>query len=267
MKTNHIYHGDNVKVLSAFDSACIDLTVTSPPYDNLRNYKGYCFDFHGVASQLYRVTKDGGVVVWVVGDAVINGSESGTSFRQALHFMDIGFNLHDTMIYQRYGFPKNHQRYEQHFEYMFVLSKGKPKTFNGIRDKPNKHYGEKLSTTSRNKDGMTILSHGTKHGKTVQPFGLRSNIWMYNVGFYNSTIDKIAYKHPAIFPEKLAADHIISWSNPDDIVLDPFAGSGTTLKMAMMHQRQYVGIELSEEYLEIARRRIEYWQSQNPMGL
>lgn len=269
MKLNHIYHGDCVDVMRTFPEGVIDLTVTSPPYDNLRTYKGYTFNFEEIAKELYRVTKDGGVVVWVVGDATINGSETGTSFRQALYFKEIGFNLHDTMIYEKTSpYPAN-VRYQQDFEYMFVFSKGKPNTFNPIHtlktlgeikkilrgsyDHSTKTYRTISGEIERlDEAGLKRLEKASKNITKVM-----SNIWRYETGYQKSTTDEIAYKHPAIFPEQLARDHILSWSNPGDIVLDPMCGSGTTCKMAKLNGRNYIGIDIAEEYVEIARRRVE----------
>lgn len=231
----------------------VDLTVTSPPYDNLRTYNGYAFDFPGIAKELYRITKPVGVVVWVVGDSVVNGSETGTSFRQALFFMETGFRLHDTMIYSADRPPRKSNRYEQNFEYMFVLSKGTPKTVNLLRE-PCKKAG-------KSRKGFSFRSGGDyldrrQYSETVGKDKIRGNIWHFACGNGGSTADKIAFKHPAIFPEKLAEDHILSWSNPGDTVLDPMCGSGTTLKMAKKNGRNYIGIELSEEYVKIAQARL-----------
>ena len=247
--------GDCLEVMKTMEDNSIDLTVTSPPYDNLRDYNGYTFDFEGIAKELYRVTKDGGVVVWVVGDATIKGSETGTSFKQALYFKEIGFNLHDTMIYNKNNFaypPVN--RYFQTFEYMFVFCKGKPKTFNPIRvptKYKNKEIGMKSSTT-RLKTGETVKNKYLSYKSDR----IKENVWLYNGGYGKSTLDKIAFNHPAIFPEKLAEDHILSWSNEGDIVLDPMCGSGTTLKMAKKNNRNYIGIDCSEEYFKIANKRL-----------
>lgn len=252
---NRIICGDHLVMIPSWQDSCIDLTITSPPYDNLRNYKGYNFNFEGLAKQLYRITKEGGVVVWVVGDATIKGSETGTSFKQALYFKSIGFNLHDTMIYEKSSFNNpSSNRYHQTFEYMFIFSKGKLKTFNGLKDRPNK-YSKLGGDYTRNKAGERIKGGNT--GKKLNPFGLRFNIWRYVVGGGHVTKDKIAYNHPAIFPEKLAHDHIISWSNPGDIVLDPMCGSGTTCKEAVKLGRKYIGIDISEEYCKIARQRVQ----------
>ena len=249
-----IVHGECVQVMSNFPDNSIDLTVTSPPYDLLRDYKGYDFDFESIAAQLFRVTKKGGVVVWVVGDQIVNGSESGTSFKQALYFKEIGFNLHDTMIFEKPApFPEK-IRYRQNFEFMFVFSKGRPKAVNLIKDRKNK-YTERWGggQSERRKDG-SIKQRGKQ--QTYQEFGIRFNIWRIPAGWGYSTKDKKAHNHPAIFPEKLARDHIISWSNPGDIVLDPMCGSGTTCKMAKELGRSWIGIDIAEEYCELARKRL-----------
>jgi len=259
---NQIICGDNVEVMRQMPDNCIDLTVTSPPYDNLRTYNGFSFDFEGVAKELYRITKDGGVVVWVVGDATIDGSETGTSFRQALYFKEIGFNLHDTMIYEKDTQPchdPRNKRYKQYFEYMFVFSKGKPKTYNEIQDIPTKNAGKVLRKATKRKPNGD-MRHFTEEGREVKikDYMARKNIWKFNT-------DKRGAGHPAIFPEQLANDHIISWSNPGDLVFDPFVGSGTTAKMALLNGRNYSGIDISEEYCEIARRRVEQAQAQQSL--
>jgi len=247
LELNKIYCMDCLEGMKQLDDNSIDLTVTSPPYDNLRTYNGYTWDFEGVAKQLYRITKPGGVVVWVVGDATVNGSETGTSFRQALYFKEIGFNLHDTMIYAKNNpMPIQHNRYQPCFEYMFVLSKGKPKTFNPIMEN-TVNPGGKITTTQRKKDGSK--NRGTGYGNKRNSIRYRHNIWKYNVGKNQTTKDKIAFQHPAMFPEKLAADHILTWSNPCDIIFDPMCGSGTTCKMAYLNNRKFIGVDCSEEYI------------------
>jgi DNA modification methylase len=255
-----LHLGDCLEVMRGFEPDCIDLTVTSPPYDNLRTYKGYTFDFEGIARELYRVTKPGGVVVWVVGDATINGSETGTSFRQALHFMELGFFLHDTMIYEKNGSQlPDSVRYLQCFEYMFVLSKGKPKTTNLIEDRKNRfieRWGKGQTVREANGE-MTQRKHhiGNQYGR-------RFNIWRINNGYGYTAEEDYAYDHPAMFPEALARDHILSWSNPGDLILDPMMGSGTTGKMAVKYERNFIGIEIAAEYHAIAERRIRDAQAQ-----
>ena len=246
-----LWHGDCLELMKDIPDGSIDLTVTSPPYDNLRTYNGYSFDFENVAKDLYRVTKDGGVVVWVVGDATIKGSETGTSFRQALYFMQCGFNLHDTMIWEKTAiFPHhiNAKRYKQQFEYMFVLAKGNINIHNPICDIENKSVGKVTNIKCK----IKTKNNGRYNGKTkiitASKFRMRSNIWKESqCGFKG---------HPAPFPEKLAYDHILSWSNEGDTVLDPMMGSGTTGKMAKQLNRNFIGIEISQEYLEIAKERI-----------
>ena len=256
-----LLHGDCRKYLfDLIEADSIDLTVTSPPYDNLRTYNnsstwGWA-EFSSVAAGLWRVTKPGGVVVWVVGDATVKGSETGSSFEQALAFKKMGFNLHDTMIYQKNNFASpSSNRYHQTFEYAFVFSKGSPANFNGIKDRKNVTAGEKGfgKNTKRNRSGTLE----EQPNKVRSEFGLRHNVWLVKTGFNVSTADKEAYKHPAIFPEKLAHGHIISWSNEGDTVFDPFLGSGTTGKMAKLLNRKFIGIEIDLEYYQIATKRIE----------
>jgi len=253
---NEIICGRNEDVLATFPAECIDLTVTSPPYDSLRAYKGYEWDFEATARELWRVTKQGGVVVWVVADATVDGSETGTSFRQALAFIALGFRLHDTMIYRKSNpMPANKDtRYDQAFEYMFVFSKGNPKTSNLIIV-PCRHAGRNNDTGNfREVSGQTKKPHSnTGIIKETQP---RDNVWTFAAGVRVSTKDMYAFEHGAMFPERLAEDHILSWSNPGDVVLDPFVGSGTTPKMAIRHNRQFIGIDISPEYCALARRRI-----------
>ncbi|MCY4246437.1 MAG: site-specific DNA-methyltransferase [Chloroflexi bacterium] len=237
--------------MRGWEAGIIDLTITSPPYDSLRDYKGYDFPFQAIADELYRITADGGIVVWVVGDR-INGGRSLTSFRQALYFQEIGFSAHDIMIYQKKNTPfMRSNAYTNAYEMMFVLCKGKPATFNPLKV-PTARHGMELLTHNKLPDGINKKKLGElKKEKT------RTNVWSYAVGLGGTTRDKIAFQHPAVFPEKLALDHILSWSNPGDLVLDPMCGSGTTGKMALLHDRQFIGIDISAEYIEIARQRLE----------
>ena len=252
-----IRHGDCLELMKHIVDDSIDLTVTSPPYDNLRSYNGnidqWCFEkFQEIAKELYRVTKLGGVVVWIVADATVNGSETGTSFRHALTFKDVGFNLHDTMIWRKphSGGIGSLNRYENVFEYMFILSKGTPKHVHIIKDKPNKRFGEMQHGSSRQKDGSTRKTTG--YGKRrVAEFGRRHNVW--DVVPCKSPKERL---HPAPFPEKLATDHILSWSDPGSVVFDPFAGSGTTGVACIKTGRHFIGFEICEEYYTIAKKRI-----------
>lgn len=256
MQFNKIYNMDCLQGLKMLENNSVDLTVTSPPYDNLRTYKGHIkqwnFEkFQYVAKELYRITKEGGVVVWVVADSTINGSESGTSFRQALFLKDIGFNLHDTMIYKKQNYvPLTHKRYEQEFEYMFVFCKGKLKTFNPIKI-PCKYAGTETwgSTTFHKTNDSGLVNCGKKR---INDYKQHGNIFCYQTGKVKCN----GTKHPAPFPEQLANDHIITWSNEGDIVLDPFMGSGTTAKMAILNNRKYIGFEINQEYCNMAEQRI-----------
>ena len=248
MRYNTIHNENCLDTMANMKDNFIDLTVTSPPYDNLRTYNGYSFDFESVAKELFRVTKKGGAVVWVVGDATIKGSESGTSFKQALYFMECGFNLHDTMIYDKGGAggaKGSNLAYWNGFEYMFVFTKGKLKTFNPINDRKNPSFGRTVKVNSRKKDGTS----GSVRTVTIKEFGKRFNLWTIKDG-------KRQKSHPAVFPEQLANDHIISWSNEADLVYDCFMGSGTTAKMAKLNNCNYIGSEISEEYCKIANERL-----------
>lgn len=235
---NKIFNEDCLDTMSRMPSNYIDCVVTSPPYDDLRTYDGYSFDFESVAQQLRRVMKDDGVVVWVVGDQTIKGSESGTSFKQALYFKEIGFKLHDTMIYEKnspaYPAKANGNRYTQIFEYMFIFTKGKPLS-NLIKDKPNKWAGHR--------------DWSGKLNNPVPDYSPRNNIWRYTTSF-NS------YGHPAPFPLHLAIDHIRSWTVEDDVVYDPFMGSGTTAVAAKQTNRYYIGSEISENYCKTINERL-----------
>lgn len=258
-----IHNEDCRETLAKLPPECVDLVVTSPPYDELRMYKGHEWNFEifkEIAEGLSRVLKQGGVIVWVVNDQTINGSESLTSCKQKICFREnCGLNIHDTMIYEKNGaaYPASEtsNRYSQVFEYMFVFSKGNPKTVNLLRDKPNRWAGSGTfgQNSERKQDGTL-----KKRGSFIVPeYSFRENIWRINNGFGYSSKDKIAYEHPAIFPEALAEDHIRSWSNEGDIVYDPFSGSGTTCKVADRLGRAWFGSEIAEEYQSVALRRIE----------
>ena len=248
--------GDCLEVMKNIPNNSIDLVVTSPPYDNLRSYNGnieqWCFDkFKKIANELFRVTKDGGVVVWIVGDSTIKGSETGSSFKQALYFKECGFNIHDTMIWQKISPFQHHNRYIPAFEYMFVFSKGKPKTANIIKDRKNKYANQKVHGTERQRNGKTKPLSDVQKSKVVKEYGSRLNIWDISNEKKNKT------GHPAVFPEQLAHDHIITWSNENEIVLDPFMGSGTTGVACINTNRKFVGIEIDDTYFETAKKRIE----------
>lgn len=269
MPSNMVICGDCANVLAGFKvDDFVDLTVTSPPYDALRTYRGYDFDFIKIAQQLWRVTKPGGVVVWVVGDETVDGGETGTSFQQALGFMQLGFKLFDTMIYEKTGtsFPSK-GRYTQIFEYMFVFSKGMPKTFNPIQDVPKLWEGSWGKTTQRKKDGSLKDSAAKncgagKSGRATEEgqygYKQRTNIWRITNGKKFAQPDgDLAYGHPATFPYALARDHILTWTNPGDLVLDPMCGSGTTLLAAKNTGRKWLGIDSSPEYCKLSKQRLQ----------
>lgn len=241
MEINKIYNCDCLDLMKEMPNGFVDLVLTSPPYDSLKEYNGYSFEFERVAKELYRVVRDDRAVVWVVGDAIENGSETLTSFKQALYFKEIGFTIHDTMIYEKSGmaYPSSN-RYHQVFEYMFILSKGKQAIFNPIKDRENKYKGVQGGEQSFRSD-----------------FGMRFNIWRYPNGGNNTSRDKEAFKHPAPFPEQLVYDHIRSWSNEGDLVYDPFMGSGTTAKGCKLLKRNFIGSEISSEYCIMANKRID----------
>jgi len=254
IELNKIYNEDCIQTMNKMPDNFIDLTVTSPPYDNLRTYNRYSFDFETIAKELFRVTKEGGVLVWIVGDATINGSETGTSFKQALYFMECGFNLHDTMIYKRFASNPPTNRYFQNFEYMFVFSKGKISKTNLLKDRKNNNLKAGGDNT-RQKDGS--IKKGKKTGMKLNEYGIRENIWEYQC---QHSLDKT--NHPAVFPENLVRDHIYTWSDEGDLVYDCFMGSGTTAKMAHEYKRNWIGSEISKEYCHIIEERINNHKKQ-----
>jgi len=265
-----IYNENALTTLKKLKNESVDLIVTSPPYDLLRQYKTknkkefekiWNFDiFKKIANELTRVLKQGGVIAWIVGDGTIKGSETGTSFKQALYFKEeCGLNIDDTMIYQKNGFSyPSITRYHQVFEYIFIFSKGKPKTFNPIEDRINKYFNVKSwgKNSKRQKDELVIISK-EKKVLSKKITGKRTNVWLVNTGYSLTTADKIAFQHPAIFPERLVADIIKSWSNPGDLVLDPFLGSGTTMKMTVLLNRHCIGIEINKDYIDIIKARVK----------
>lgn len=250
--------GNCLDVMAGLEEESIDLTVTSPPYDNLRTYNGNNAQWSEsvwkvVIAELYRVTKPGGVVVWVVSDKTLKGSETGTSFKQALHAIECGFNLHDTMIYHKNNpTPMKGSRYQQSFEYMFVFSKGKPKSFNPLVV-PKKYMEDRKSKKYNKKPSGEQIS---REYKAIDTDRVIRNVWSYSVGMNHTTTDKEAFSHPAVFPETLARDHILSWSDKGDTVLDCFMGAGTTGKVSVLNDRGFIGIEIDPDYFGISQRRI-----------
>lgn len=259
MEKNQIYCWDSVELLKEIDDNSVDLTVTSPPYDNLRDYEWYEFDYKPIISEIFRVTKQWWIVVRIVNDATINWSETWTSFKQALYFKEMGFNLHDTMIWQKNNFSNpSSTRYHQIFEYMFIFSKWKLKTFNPIKDRKNVFiWGTSLWIhTSRQKDGTLKI---TKPKKWIQEYWMRYNVWKWNTAAQENMCKHI--EHPATFPLWLVKDHIMSWSNEWDLVLDPFVWSWTTCVAAKQLKRDYIWIDISQNYIDIANKRLMECQS------
>lgn len=251
IKLNSVYHADCVELMKRMQENYIDLTVTSPPYDNLRDYQGFNFEFPLIAKELYRVTKQGGIVVWVVGDKITKGNRSLTSFRQALYFQDVGFNVHDVMIYRKKNTPfMRSNAYTNCYEFMFVFSKGAPNIFNPLKTKTARQ-GLEMLPFNKKSDGVNKKSLGE-----LKPEKTLTNVWEYAVGLHGSTSDKIAFKHPAVFPEKLAEDHILTWTNQGDLVFDPMVGSGTTAKMALKNSRNYIVCDISADYVELTKQRL-----------
>lgn len=247
-----IHRGDCVDfMLQNMRAQSVDLTVTSPPYDDLRDYRGYAFRFEDIARGLFRVTKEGGVVVWVVGDKIVKGDRTLSGFKQCIFFQEAGFRVHDVMIYQKKNTPfMRSNAYTNCYEFMFVLSRGAPATFNPLKVETARN-GMEMLVHNKKADGINKKTLGElKKEKT------KTNIWQYAVGLGGTTSDKIAFQHPAVFPEQLARDHILSWTNRGDLVFDPMCGSGTTCKMAMLHGRRWLGVDIAEEYVRVARRRM-----------
>ncbi len=251
LEIDQIYCGDCVDLMKKIAPNSIDLVVTSPPYDTLRNYNGFSFTFEKIVAELLRVLNDQGIIVWVIGDKIENGNKSLTSFRQAIYFQEHGFKIHDVMIYQKKNTPfMRSNAYTNCYELMIVLSKKGPKTFNPIMVK-TRRKGFEMLPHNKLADGINKKALGELKEQKV-----KNNIWQYAVGLGGTTKDKIAFTHPAVFPEKLAEDQIITWTNEGDIVLDPMCGSGTTCKMAMINNRHFIGIDISDEYCEIAKKRL-----------
>lgn len=262
LEMNKVYNENNLITLSKMEDNFIDLIVTSPPYSDIRFYgkEGYKYNFKLLSHELYRVLKISGVIVWVEGDKIKNGDKSGKSFLHSLYFKKIGFKLFDVIIYEKSGVTFPHvNRYHNCFEYMFILSKKTiPKTINIIQDRKNNCYGEIYHSTNRQPDGRLKRDSGVINKTPIRKYGYRFNIWKYSVGGSgNSYKEKYVKGHPAVFPEKLAQDHIISWSNKFDIVYDPFMGSGTVAKMCILNDRNFIGSEIDKDYCDICNKRIE----------
>jgi DNA modification methylase len=275
IEINKLYNQDCLLTMQQIDDNSVDMVLTSPPYDDLRTYNkhlsgnkteynGYSFPFEQIAQELFRIVKKGGVVIWVVGDATNKGSETGASFRQALYFKECGFDLYDTMIYQKTGTPfPQKDRYNQIFEYMFVFSKGKPNTFNPIMKKNVTAGAVRHSRKFRNADGEMVEGF---NGKPINEYGVDNNVWIMRNGMYKSTKDIVAFEHPAIFPEELAIRHVVSWTKENDLIYDPFMGSGTTAKAAIQLKRNWIGSEIDESYCDICEKRLNSLVNQETLS-
>lgn len=264
---NSLACGNCVDLMRAIPDATIPLTVTSPPYDSLRTYNGFSFDFNAIAQELFRITATGGVIAWIVNDQTINGSETGNSFRQALRFKEIGFNLHDTMIYKRSGivFPDKTRYYAQ-FEFIFILSKGRPAVFNPICDHRNKTAGQRDGGCKRSKDGTMVYQWCNKVKRIKPETSCRSNVWEYHTGGRQNGIDPLIKNHPAAMPLKFASDLIRSWSQPGMLVFDPMAGSGQVAVASLLNDRQYLAFEISEAYCRLAQERVNWYRDNQEKG-
>lgn len=251
---NCVHLGDCVDGMRGLPESCIPLTVTSPPYGNLRKYGGHLFDFEAVAQELWRVTAPGGVVVWVVADHVKGGTETGDVCRQQLRFQELGFRAHEKLVMSKsYRLPQKTRYFGDCLEFALVLSKGKPRSINLLRDKENSTPGQCRRFSQMAPDGRRSVS--TKK-YTVGRYGVRGKVWYYPRGGQLTTSDRAAFQQTAPMPVEMARDHIRSWSRPGDLVFDPFLGSGTTAKMALLNDRRYLGYEVHEPYFEIAQRRL-----------
>ena len=274
IEINKLYNQDCLATMHQIDDNSVDMVLTSPPYDDLRTYNkhlsgnrteynGYSFPFEQIAQELFRIVKKGGVVVWVVGDATNKGSETGTSFRQALYFKECGFDLYDTMIYQKTGTPfPQKDRYNQIFEYMFIFSKGKPNTFNPIMKKNVTAGAVRHSRKFRNADGEMVDGF---NGKPINEYGVDNNVWIMRNGMYKSTKDIVAFEHPAIFPEELAVRHVVSWTKENDLIYDPFMGSGTSAKAAIQLKRNWIGSEIDKGYCDVCEKRLSGMANQKTL--
>ena len=274
IEINKLYNQDCLATMQQIDDNSVDMVLTSPPYDDLRTYNkhlsgnrteynGYSFPFEQIAQELFRIVKKGGVVVWVVGDATNKGSETGTSFRQALYFKECGFDLYDTMIYQKTGTPfPQKDRYNQIFEYMFIFSKGKPNTFNPIMKKNVTAGAVRHSRKFRNADCEMV---DWFNGKPINEYGVDNNVWIMRNGMYKSTKDIVAFEHPAIFPEELAVRHVVSWTKENDLIYDPFMGSGTSAKAAIQLKRNWIGSEIDKGYCDVCEKRLSGMANQETL--
>ena len=241
---NSIVLGDCVEGMRSLPPDLVPCTVASPPYGALRHYHGnHQFDFEAAAAELWRITRPGGVVCWVVREEVVDGSESGEASEQRLFFRDLGFRLHQTIVMERYGSrARSPGRYGESLEYAFILAKGKPATVRLLRDRRNKTAGKLVTATHRYPDGSYRVQR-----YEVDEWGYRKAVWYFAQGMHVAT-DPVARLHQAPMPEAMAEDLILSYSREGDLIFDPFAGVATTAKMALLNHRNYFGYEINAIY-------------------
>ena len=261
---NQIYNEDCLETMGRMEDGLCDLILTSPPYDNLRRYGqertnhkrlkgGMSFDFESIAKEMTRVLKPGGVIMWNVQDQTINMSRTGSSMRQALYFMDeCGLNFWDHLIWYKTGtpFPSPH-RYRSVWENMFIFSKGKPNTFNPIL-KRNKTAGQ-VRNSRKFRDHKGDFVEGFQ-GTPIREFGNEDNVWYIANGANKSYKNKLSVNHPAVMTDEIARRHILTWTNENDIIYDPFLGASTTTRVARDNNRQWIGSEIHTPYYELSKQ-------------
>jgi site-specific DNA-methyltransferase (adenine-specific) len=254
LELNKIYCMDCLEGMRKLPDDSIDLVVTSPPYDNLRTYKGFSVDLHSTGKEAYRVLKDGGIAVMVIQDQTKAFAKTLTSFRLIIDWCDnIGFRLFETIIYRKYGTEGAwwKARFRVDHEYMPIFLKGKkPQYFNKkLLMVPSKHGGEILTGSGNRRTTGETTKTVTR---PINPTKCRGTIWDYLMA---GDKDPLKRKHPAPFPDQIPIDFITCFCPPKGIVLDPFIGSGSTAVAAKKLGRHYIGFEITPEYCEIAEQR------------
>ncbi|MBR1921447.1 MAG: site-specific DNA-methyltransferase [Kiritimatiellae bacterium] len=252
---NKIICGDSAAVMEKFPDNSIDMVVTSPPYDSIRDYKGFSADLSKIGRETFRVLKEGGIAVVVIQDQTKNYGKTLTSFRLAIDWCDnAGFKLFECLIYKKLGAEGAwwNKRFRVDHEYMMVFLKGdRPAYFNKDPLKiPSKHGGKVMT------GGGTRLTSGIRIATRaihINPMKCRGTVWAYETAGDGS---RLKHQHPATYPDRLPYDFIQCFCPEKGIVLDPFMGSGTTALAAKSLKRFYVGIDISQEYVDLAERRV-----------
>lgn len=256
-KLNEVYCGDCVKLMKLLPDSTIDLVVTSPPYDKIRDYNGSIhFDLHKTGQEIFRVLKSGGIAVMVIQDQTKNFGKSLTSFKTIIDWCDnIGFKLFETIIYRKNGSEGVWwtKRFRVDHEYMPIFLKGKkPQYFNKEPLKiPSKHGGKVMTGSGSRKTNGETQKTVTR---AINFKKCRGTIWNYLMAGDKNPLKR---KHPAVFPDKIPYDFIQCFCPEEGIVLDPFAGSGSTLVMAKKLRRSFIGFDIVPEYCELARERLK----------